>query len=318
MEVSSFNRSTLLNKNKQKSNDNQAYANNQSKPGFTGAFDIITKPCTWLVENMEASKAVEFCLLDIICTIIPRVILGFRRNQEELGHPNYKVALEVALREFITGPGMVLLPALFMAMCGKLSGKAANLQFNTIDKLTDIFKKSAKDTNGNATENFGKAALKKAFDKGKIVKEDLPELEEIKRKLAEFGKKGTSKTRKKSLNNLIKDKLVELNKKAGLNNLKTPDVIDFGEGLKMKASKVANNLTAYAEDIVKELNKKGDFSEDTIKKLAKKRILGRAAFVTSALISTAVFLWYTPKIYQRSKKYPGLEGLNRPNNEKKA
>ncbi len=315
MEVSSFNRSSILiNKNNQKSNKNQASVNNQSNPGFKGGIDIVTKPCTWLVEHMEASKAVEFCLLDVVSTILPRVYFGFKRNQEELGHPNYKVATEVALREFSTGPGMVLLPALFMGLCGKLAGKAADLQFNTIDKLSNIFKNSANKT-GNAIENFYKAVLEKAFNgDNKIKPEDLPELNKIQDNLVKFAKKSTSKTDKKEAKKAIENKLVELNKKF---NLKTPDVIDFGDGLKMKASKVANNLTAYAEGIVEKVKKNKDFSEEAIKKATKWPVIGRAMCIASALLATSAFLWYSPKIYQRSKEYPGLEGLNKKNNNRK-
>ncbi len=318
MEVSS--RSILINKNKQNVPNQQACLdNNQSQQSFKGAVDVLTVPCTKLVESMETRKIVEFCALDIVSTIAPRVYLGFKRNQEELGHPNYKVATEVALREFVTGPGMVLIPALFISTCGWLSGKAANLQFNTIDKLTNIFKGSAKNIKNaaNPAEEFYEAALKKAFNgKNEISAENL---KFIKDKLADITNKAKPRKAKKDAKKAIADKLIELNKKIGLENLKTPEEIDFGNGLKIKASKVSDALTAYAGDIIKKVKDKNDFSEDAIKKVVKTPVRGRAICIASALISTAVFLWYTPKIYQRSKEYPGLEGLNKPKNyEKKA
>ena len=60
-------------------------------------------------------------------------------------------AAEVAIREFVTGPSLFIIPAVTMFLSKKLIGKAMDVPKSTIESLSDIFSNSIKNIDIKST-----------------------------------------------------------------------------------------------------------------------------------------------------------------------
>ena len=100
-----------------------------------------------VVATMDAIErggtAASFTIQDMLGTNIPRTLTALDRNREELGHPNYAHAGEVAIREFVTGPLLFLVPAAILKLC-TIKHKSGNVTVNTINGLSDLISDSLK------------------------------------------------------------------------------------------------------------------------------------------------------------------------------
>ena len=115
-----------------------------------------------VVATMDAIErggmAASFTIQDMLGTNIPRTLTALDRNREELGHPNYAHAGEVAIREFVTGPLLFLVPAAILKT-STIWHKAGEVSVNTINSLSDILS----DTLKNVKNLSDDKALSTAF-----------------------------------------------------------------------------------------------------------------------------------------------------------
>lgn len=84
--------------------------------------------------------AASFMVQDVTGTCIPRTYQSLNRNKEITHKKNYKAAAETALREFITGPSMVIIPMAVLAGAKKFSGSANDVKMENIAPLSDEMK----------------------------------------------------------------------------------------------------------------------------------------------------------------------------------
>ena len=125
----------------------------------------------------------------------------------------------------------------------------------------------------------------------------------------------------KLLKNEIKDIIKSINKDLG--NMEAPEVLKLRKSgdlnpLKKSINTIVNDLTKYGSDIVEKILQKDDFinrdsAKGFVEKLNNIRKGGRTIFTLSAIATTSIFLYFTPKMYQQSKEFPGIAGLKKNN-----
>ncbi len=84
--------------------------------------------------------AASFTVQDMLGTNFPRTFAALDRNKDITGKNNYKAAVEVAIREFTTGPSMFVIPALVLAGASGFSGEANRVPKDTIAVFSNIMK----------------------------------------------------------------------------------------------------------------------------------------------------------------------------------
>ncbi len=108
-------------------------------PSFKGM-----DPTTCLIDMWAAiargGLAAPFTVQDMLGTNFPRTFAALDRNKDITGKNNYKAAVEVAIREFTTGPSMFVIPALVLAGASGFSGEANRVPKYTIAVFSNIMK----------------------------------------------------------------------------------------------------------------------------------------------------------------------------------
>lgn len=112
----------------------------------------------------------------------------------------------------------------------------------------------------------------------------------------------------------ILERITLLNKSQG--NFNSPHIIKLGDKASCHASNLVENIITYSNDIGKKIQSaaKGKTNATNrnkiIEKIHGKTRYARMLMIMSATISTSIFLILTPKMYQVSKKYPGIAGFD--------
>lgn len=84
--------------------------------------------------------AASFTVQDMTGTNFPRTYQALQRNKEITGENNYKAAAEVAIREFLTGPSMCIIPMIVLGISKKASGTANEVPLDNIEAFSDQMK----------------------------------------------------------------------------------------------------------------------------------------------------------------------------------
>lgn len=117
-----------------------AMKNNNIRPvAFRG---LGTKVGDSIIKIMDAiaagGLAASFMSQDFFGLCLPRTIAGLFVGRDGEKY-NWKNALEEALREFITGPSMFLIPIGCLGLMTKYIGGASTIAVNSIRELGDVF-----------------------------------------------------------------------------------------------------------------------------------------------------------------------------------
>ncbi len=120
---------------------------NKSNPSFGGALSI-----NFWDAVARGGFAASFTLQDMTGTNFPRTWQALQRNKEITGENNYKAAAEVAIREFVTGPSMTIIPMIVLAMAKKAGGSAMDVPMENIAPFSDQMKDILEKTNFYRTD----------------------------------------------------------------------------------------------------------------------------------------------------------------------
>lgn len=276
----------------------------------------------------------EFVILDMCGLVLPRVYQGFQRNKKELGHLNYQAGTEEFLREFITGPSLFLIPLTAVVLAGKALGRSVQINSKTMQKFSNTFKELGENIIKSDIVQNQKNFASKLFDnlftnnpnKLKIaVPEAVKSLDDYKKTFVEIltnslGKKDADAAGK--FKNLIADiNSSHFNKK----NTFGIDIILPDKTHSTTAGDLFDDARKYMEDMIpsakltlNELAQKGkevttDAINTVVDKLTDIREKGRRLLCLGGTGALAGFLSIIPKIYQRSKTNPALNGLVQEN-----
>lgn len=106
-----------------------------NSPSFGGALAI-----NFWDAIARGGFAASFTVQDMTGTNFPRTYQALQRNKEITGENNYKAAAEVAIREFLTGPSMCIIPMLVLAASKGASGTANEVPLDNIEAFSDQMK----------------------------------------------------------------------------------------------------------------------------------------------------------------------------------
>ncbi len=119
-----------------------------ASPSFKG-IDPTTAMIDFWAAIARGGLAASFTVQDMLGTNFPRTFAALDRNKDITGKNNYKAAVEVAIREFTTGPSMFVIPALVLAGASRCSGDANRVPVENIAVFSDIMKGTINNLNEN-------------------------------------------------------------------------------------------------------------------------------------------------------------------------
>jgi hypothetical protein len=316
---------------------------------FKSGFAHQAQDC--LVHGMKKLEKggflLEFLIVDFCGLILPRTYQAFNRNKEELGHLNYKAGVEEFLREILSGPSMVIIPMLALKAASKVLNPSVYIPVKNYNALSEVYKSTIEkmDTKiplvKDVKTNFVNQLFNKIFEVHKNVNldDDRKVFTEIFDRLITGQKydskiKGfvdiTSKDKANAVNNLT-NHIAKMNEKLGLR--KNIQNVKIADGLDVNISNLAEDVVNFANGTIRKVNgiitrsrvENGTIYKDKknlkelITQIGEIQTGTRKAAVVLGIAAVAGFLYITPKIYQRYKKYPGIEGLSTESaNNKKA
>lgn len=135
-----------------------------NSPSFRG-LDPTTSLINFWAAIARGGLAASFTVQDMLGTNFPRTFAALDRNKDITGKNNYKAAIEVAIREFTTGPSMFIIPALVLSGASRYSGSANKVPVDNIAIFSDIMK----GTINNLSENKFKDVDFKTLSKEELT-----------------------------------------------------------------------------------------------------------------------------------------------------
>ncbi len=133
---------------------------NSSTPSFKG-IDPTSSMIDFWAAVARGGLAASFTVQDMLGTNFPRTFAALDRNKDITGKNNYKAAVEVAIREFTTGPSMFIIPALVLAGASRYSGEANKVPVDNIAVFSDIMKGSINSLSDNKFKDINFKTLSK-------------------------------------------------------------------------------------------------------------------------------------------------------------
>lgn len=327
--------------NNRNNRNNKANSNHQS---FKGLGNGIVA----LMDGIErGGLTASFIIQDVGGSCVPRTYTGLHRNEDITGELNYTEAREVALREFITGPSMFVIPIGILYGIKKFIGKALDVPMKHIEVFSNILSKNSNiitETTIKKPQEFKTAYYKETFKN--ILSTSAKGLSEaeIEKNSTEFAQtllKIESAKSKGIFNNIrnksvpgckedliseLVEKFVDMNKSTNNNAVADFYTASISNGDKTVASakiqKTLSLMTSYTDDILKKMNKNlKNFDESSVtnfvNKFSQSRVGGRFILNLGLLASVIAFCSVVPKFYMQSKTFPGMKGLEdkKANNE---
>lgn len=137
-----------------------AAKNTSNKLSFKG-FDPTTSLIDFWAAIARGGLAASFTVQDMLGTNFPRTFAALDRNKDITGKNNYKAAIEVAIREFTTGPSMFIIPALVLSGASRYSGTANKVPVDNIAIFSDIMKGTVNNLGENKFKDVDFKSLSK-------------------------------------------------------------------------------------------------------------------------------------------------------------
>ena len=297
------------------SNDKQRQHNNPNFKAGGGMLPALASMMQW-IENQ--GYLASFIIQDGIGMTAPRVWTGFNRDREVTGRYNVQEGFEVLGREVLTGPYMIGVAPIMLALTTKFC-RSTNTNTNLIKRygqsLKDFLKSSKctqelKSNSANFKKEFNKFNLERIY-KASVPKDENPEktLELI---YTEFEKLNSKDKKVKNgaldkINEIINEKMLETS--PDLYNL---NKLYIGEGESKKLFNLKEALKAlndFAEDaIIKNTNAKNidEAAAENIKNnFAAKRMLTNITNIAVTLGGLSIL----PKLYAKSDTPPSIQTL---------
>lgn len=285
--------------------------NNKQNTSFKG----LDSFCLGVANSIETGGlVVSFTLQDMLGTNLPRPFMGLRRNKaENNGEANKNFAAKEAVREFLTGPSMFIIPGGMLYAANKLAGSACEIPSKFIKTFGDI---QVQDTITNSKipnkQEFYKSTfteiIKNAKGESAASNETAVTAERFAQTLAE----SNSENLKSTINNLSEE-FVSISK-AHAKNASQSDftVAKTAEGAAAPFSKTVSYMVGYANDVVEKTQGKAlSEAKASVEKMVNKKIVGRFALNLAMYSGVMGFLQVIPKLYNNAEgnENSGLKGL---------
>lgn len=111
------------------------------------SFGMSAKPIVVNIMNFIEKNGffAEFCILDFISLVAPRIAVGLNRDRDQTGKWNLKAGSEEARRELLSGPAIFLIPATILQGF-KYFKPATFVPRDNMEKMTEVFKRVVSNT----------------------------------------------------------------------------------------------------------------------------------------------------------------------------
>lgn len=340
--------------NKERLNNRAAFASSQPSFEGTAAGTAAGGGATGavmgaLVKFWEAVErgglAASFTIQDMLGTNIPRTWAAKNVGKDITGKNNWGAVLENALREFLTGPSMFVIPGVVLAASSKMGGKSHAVPVQTIKDFGDIISNSDIDmtTKEAFKRSFYKGVLEKAFynfdgiEKGKALSSygiDVDDYIDKILKMENAKSKGLFNNIKNvpmpdSKEDILDDIINTFVKNKKANTTGYPDFLNAlisdskytnnSKNLEVRFSSIIERMGEYSDDFFKAFQRSGkEKAADFVEQFGKMRMGGRFATNIAMGVFTAGFMWFIPKIYTVNKTNPETDPVRQKASELKS
>lgn len=315
----------------------------KSKASRNTSFGSAGNPIISVMDAVDRGGYIaSFFAQDFCGFIAPRVTTGLNRNREETGQYNWKFASTEAIREVLSGPSMIAIPAAMLWATKRRFGTAHDVRIDHISALGQNFKNFASnqapekllnkdimrkefyaDTVRNVLHNSTNGELKgKDLDeKVKYYADKLLAAESAPKKPGwkSFINKPVEGSSQDMLSDLANE-FTDLRKQhcgSGVNplNVEYGYIGKDGKEAKLPSSfkKFFSQVKDYSDDAINTVASKFKSGSGSVGEFVKtfnhKRAGSRFALTLGMDLAVAAFLCVVPKLYKHKDGNPGLAGL---------
>lgn len=291
---------------------------NKKNPSFKSMMPILG--ATGSIMQWIESKGyfVSFLIQDGLGMTTPRVWTGFHRDKEITGKYNKQEGFEVLGREGLSGPYIVGVAPVVLALSGKFC-KSTNTNTRLIKRFGESLKSMVKNPGFDNSIKQDKNKFKQAFYKYNLeaiyknsVPNDTNANETLDILLKEFSKfdSGDKKAKEVALNNItetINSKIQETSSNLyNINKLYVGNS-DTKQAFGMKETLLA--LKDFADDAIKNNSNSASIDEKAAENIKNNFATKRLGVNVANIAITLTGLSYLPKLYAKSDVSPGAAAL---------
>lgn len=285
---------------------NGANQNNTQKQGKQNpAFGNLGAPLVAFASFIEKNGFLgEFLTVDTVGMMGPRTIQGYTRNQDELGHLNYKAGREELVREILSGPAYFFVPLGVLGAAGLTAGSCAKVPNDALEKFKTVMAgttaniKESKEISKNFIEKLSEKAFR-GYTKETHFADEIKNI---------LNKTVNGELSSKKAGQDAVEILTKFNKANG-KFLDNASHISLGGKELFDISAICKDAKNYLKHFTKKAATSTEARETFIESFHNKAKNLRNITNILAVSALSLFLLIIPKLYQTSKKFPGKDGL---------
>ena len=291
---------------------------NKKNPSFKSMMPILGAAGSIMQWIESKGYFVSFLIQDGLGMTTPRVWTGFHRDKEITGKYNKQEGFEVLGREGLSGPYIVGVAPVVLALSGKFC-KSTNTNTRLIKRFGESLKSMVKNPGFDNSIKQDKNKFKQAFYKYNLeaiyknsVPNDTNANETLDILLKEFSKfdSGDKKGKEVALNNItetINSKIQETSSNLyNINKLYVGNS-DTKQAFGMKETLLA--LKDFADDAIKNNSNSASIDEKAAENIKNNFATKRLGVNVANIAITLTGLSYLPKLYAKSDVSPGAAAL---------
>ena len=291
---------------------------NKKNPSFKSMMPILGAAGSIMQWIESKGYFVSFLIQDGLGMTTPRVWTGFHRDKELTGKYNKQEGFEVLGREGLSGPYIVGVAPVVLALSGKFC-KSTNTNTRLIKRFGESLKSMVKNPGFDNSIKQDKNKFKQAFYKYNLeaiyknsVPNDTNANETLDILLKEFSKfdSGDKKAKETALNNItetINSKIQETSSNLyNINKLYVGNS-DTKQAFGMKETLLA--LKDFADDAIKNNSNSASIDEKAAENIKNNFATKRLGVNVANIAITLTGLSYLPKLYAKSDVSPGAAAL---------
>ena len=293
------------------------------KAGSGGAFSVVGTAMQWV---QDKGFLASFLIQDFMGMTLPRTGTAYMRDREVTGEYNFQEGKEVLLREGLTGPIMMSMAPLFLAITSSLFGKSTKVNSQLIKRFGESFKEmiskpefkkellnDKKALKNEYLEHNIESMLKNTLGEGNYKETDIKFIME---KLGSYENppsnpdvKGLFKKRnyKKSCLGEIENRVngLKYENSADLDMLNKMKVGDAETARAYETVDAMEALMRYSEDIITNNKHLADMTPEVAENFKNASVAKRILSTIATIFGTLGVMSYIPKIYAKSEVSPG-------------
>lgn len=292
------------------------------RAGGGGMFNVVGTAMQWV---QDKGFLASFLIQDFMGMTLPRTGTAYMRDREVTGELNFQEGREVLLREGLTGPLMMAMAPLMLAISAKF-GKSTTMNSQLIKRYGNSFKELISKSGFKKELLNNKEALKKEyleFNLDSILKNTLGEgkykksdIEFIMDRLKKYenppekpdvkGLFKKSKYKKSCLSEI--EKHIDGLRYSSSSELDMINKVKVGKGDTVRAYGTIDaieSLAKYSDDVITNNKHLADMTAEAAEDFKNTSVAKRIITTIGTVAATLGAMSYIPKIYAKSDISPG-------------